>query len=146
MVGCIYISRVCMATSKKASFLQLKLHVYKLSLQLYIIQGALQYKIAPLTSSNVSTYLLIIIFPLNMFDLCTLSAPKMSELMAKIAISCLIFSNSRFMPPKNTQFCYFAMQCQLFSECNLGKFIYSEKATKFCEISTDYLTGSTQDK
>ena len=26
------------------------------------------------------------------------------------------------------------------------KFIYSEKATKFCEISTNYLTGSTQDK
>ena len=23
------------------------------------------------------------------------------------------------------------------------KFIYSEKATKFCEISTNYLTGST---
>ena len=26
------------------------------------------------------------------------------------------------------------------------KFIYPEKATKFCEISTNYLTGSTQDK
>ena len=26
---------------------------------------------------------------------------------------------------------------------NLIKFIYSEKATKFCEISTNYLTGST---
>ena len=25
----------------------------------------------------------------------------------------------------------------------LLKFIYSEKATKFCEISTNYLTGST---
>ena len=25
----------------------------------------------------------------------------------------------------------------------LVKFIYSEKATKFCEISTNYLTGST---
>ena len=26
------------------------------------------------------------------------------------------------------------------------KFIYSEKATKFCEISANYLTGSTLDK
>ena len=26
------------------------------------------------------------------------------------------------------------------------KFIYSEKATEFCEISTVYLTGTTQDK
>ena len=26
------------------------------------------------------------------------------------------------------------------------KFIYFEKATKFCEISINYLTGSTQDK
>ena len=26
------------------------------------------------------------------------------------------------------------------------KFIYSEKVTEFCEISTNYLTGSTQDK
>ena len=26
------------------------------------------------------------------------------------------------------------------------KFIYSEKATKFCEISTNYLTGSAWDK
>ena len=26
------------------------------------------------------------------------------------------------------------------------KFIYSEKATKFCEISTNYLTGSTWDQ
>ena len=26
------------------------------------------------------------------------------------------------------------------------KFIYSEKATKFCEISTLLLTGTTQDK
>ena len=26
------------------------------------------------------------------------------------------------------------------------KFIYSEKVTKFCEIFTNYLTGSTQDK
>ena len=25
-------------------------------------------------------------------------------------------------------------------------FIYSEKTTKFCEISTNFLTGSTQDK
>ena len=25
----------------------------------------------------------------------------------------------------------------------LLKFIYSEKATKFCELSTNYLTGST---
>ena len=29
------------------------------------------------------------------------------------------------------------------SECLTVKFIYSEKATKFCEISTNYLTGST---
>ena len=26
---------------------------------------------------------------------------------------------------------------------DLVKFIYSEKATKFCEISTNYLTGNT---
>ena len=29
---------------------------------------------------------------------------------------------------------------------NSLKFIYSEKAIKFCEISTNYLTGSTLDK
>ena len=29
------------------------------------------------------------------------------------------------------------------SACSSVKFIYSEKATKFCEISTNYLTGST---
>ena len=29
------------------------------------------------------------------------------------------------------------------SACSSVKFIYSEKATRFCEISTNYLTGST---
>ena len=29
---------------------------------------------------------------------------------------------------------------------HIVKFIYSTKATKFCEISSNYLTGSTQDK
>ena len=33
----------------------------------------------------------------------------------------------------------------LFVQC-LIKFIYSEKAQKFCEISTNYLTGRTLDK
>ena len=35
--------------------------------------------------------------------------------------------------------------CQLISFV-MVKFIYSEKATKFCEISTLLLTGTTQDK
>ena len=33
----------------------------------------------------------------------------------------------------------------MFCPC-MVKFIYSEKATKFCKISTNYLTGSTKDK
>ena len=65
-----------MATSKKASFLQLKLHVYKLSLQLYIYDNLGRFVVQNCTVD----ILLIIIFPLNIFDLGTLSAPKMAKI------------------------------------------------------------------
>ena len=38
------------------------------------------------------------------------------------------------------------MQLADIFKYNYIKFIYSEKATKFCEISTIDLTGTTQDK
>ena len=41
---------------------------------------------------------------------------------------------------------FFRLKTRSLVKKGTVKFVYSEKATKFCEISTNYLTRSTQDK